>query len=149
MSAMGKRVKSLLSNQKYGVLAVIDRDSGISYGAYVNYACDARGYPVMLISSLARHTQALSANPAASLLVADLPQSGDILTGQRACFMGRWHKIEYSDQMTVAYLAQHPYAQGYIGFADFSFWQLLPELIHTVAGFVQISTLPAAEVFED
>ena len=149
MSAIGKRVKSLLSTQKHGVLAVADRDSGISYGAYVNYACDAKGYPIMLISTLARHTQALNANPAASLLVADLPLSGDILTGQRACFMGHCRKIEYSEDMTAAYLAQHPYAAVYIGFSDFSFWRLQPELIHTVAGFGQIATLPATEVFEN
>ena len=149
MTEIGKRVKSLLSTQKHGVLAAIDRDSGISYGAYVNYACDAKGYPFMLISTLARHTQALQANPAASLLVADLPLSGDILTGQRACFIGHCRKIEYSDEMRAAYLAQHPYAEGYIGFSDFSFWQLLPELIHTVAGFGQIATLTATEVFED
>ena len=149
MSAMGKRVKSLLSTHKHGVLAVIDRESGISYGAYVNYACDAKGYPFMLISTLARHTQALQANPAASLLVSDLPQTGDILTGQRACFMGHCQQIEFSDDMKAAYLTQHAYAAAYIGFSDFSFWRLLPEFIHTVAGFGQIATLTATEVFED
>lgn len=147
MNDIGKRVKSLLASQKHGILAVTDRETGIPYGAYVNYACDASGYPVFSISALARHTQALNANPAASLLVAELPELGDILSGERACFIGRCCKIDASAETKMHYLAQHPYAAGYISFADFSFWLLVPEIVHTVAGFGQIATLPATEVF--
>ena len=147
MTDIGKRVKSLLSTQTHGVLAVIDRETGIPYAAYVNFACASHDYPVFLISSLSRHVQALSANPQASLLVANLPEVGDVLTGERASFLGLCSQVEASVDLEHAYLASHPYAAGYIGFADFSFWQLVPQLVHTVAGFGMIATLSAAEVF--
>ena len=147
MSDIGKRVKSLLLGHKHGVLSVADRETHIPYGALVNYACDAAGLPIFLFSTLARHTQAVLAQPKASLLVSALPASGDILTGMRAAFMGKCVKLEQDNGLQAAYLHAHPYASGYIGFGDFGFWRLEPELIHTVAGFGQIATLPADEVF--
>lgn len=147
MSDIGKRVKSLLLGQRHGVLAVSDSQTSIPYGALVNYACDAKGYPIFLFSSLARHTHALLKQPAASLLVNELPTTGDVLTGMRASIMGRCVNLGQNAEVQAAYLAAHPYAAGYVGFGDFSFWQLEPELIHTVAGFGQIATLPASEVF--
>ncbi len=139
MSEISKRVKSLLLAQKHGVLAVLDKTT--PYGALVNYACGSDGCPIFLISTLARHTQALLANPAASLLISDVPATGDILTGQRASFMGRCVKLAETAAAREIYLAKHPYAAGYVDFGDFSFWKLEPELVHTVAGFGQIATL--------
>ena len=148
MSEVGKRVKSLLLSQKHGVLAVTDRQTSIPYGALVNYACGHKGWPIFLFSALARHTQALTVDPAASLLVSEPFKSGDILTGMRASIMGQCVNLGQDQEAKVAYLALHPYAAGYAEFSDFSFWRLEPKLIHTVAGFGQIATLPAAEVFE-
>jgi len=148
MSEISKRVKSLLLAQKHGVLAVTDRATGIPYGALVNYVCNEKGMPIFLFSSLARHTQSLLVNPAASLLVADLPVQGDILTGQRASFMGRCVRLETDNAVKATYLVTHPYAAGYAQFSDFAFWQLKPELVHTVAGFGQIATLRASDVLK-
>jgi len=146
MREISKSVKSLIASQKHGVLAV-NHPTGMPYAAFVNYACDEQGFPIFLISNLARHTQALLANPAASLLVSELPATGDILTGQRASIMGRCVRLENIEAAKAAYLALHPYASGYAGFSDFSFWRLEPELVHAVAGFGQIATMPATEVF--
>jgi len=147
MSEVGKSVKSLVSSQKHGVLAVTDRQSHIPYGALVNYACDHKGLPIFLFSALARHTQALAVDPAASLLVSELPSDGDVLTGLRASIMGQCVRLGQDQAAKDVYLAWHPYAAGYAEFGDFSFWRLEPTLIHTVAGFGRIATLPAAEVF--
>ena len=147
MSEIGKSVKSLVSSQKHGVLAVTDRQTRIPYGSLVNYACDHRGWPIFLFSALARHTQALTVDPAASLLVSELPPNGDILTGMRSSIMGRCVNLGQDQAAKDVYLALHPYASGYAEFGDFSFWRLEPTLIHTVAGFGRIATLPATEVF--
>ena len=148
MSEIGKSVKSLVSSQKHGVLAVTDRQTSVPYGSLVNYACDHTGLPIFLFSALARHTQALSVNPAASLLVNELPPNGDVLTGLRASIMGQCVTLGQNQAAKEAYLALHPYAAGYAEFGDFSFWRLEPTLIHTIAGFGQIATLPATEVFD-
>ena len=147
MSEIGKSVKSLVSSQKHGVLAVTDRQTRIPYGSLVNYACDHRGLPIFLFSALARHTQALTVNPAASLLVSEAYTGGDILTGMRASIMGQCVNLGQDQAAKDVYLALHPYASGYAEFGDFSFWRLEPTLIHTVAGFGRIATLPSAEVF--
>lgn len=147
MSEIGQSVKSLVSSQKHGVLAVIDRQTHIPYGSLVNYACDHKGWPIFLFSTLARHTQALIEYPAASLLVCELPPNGDVLTGMRASLMGKCVSLGQDQAAKDAYLALHPYAAGYAEFSDFSFWRLEPTLIHTVAGFGRIATLPATEVF--
>jgi putative heme iron utilization protein len=44
------------------------------------------------------------------------------------------------------YLAVHPAAALYAGFADFSFWRLEPESVHAVAGFGRISTFPGQDM---
>jgi heme iron utilization protein len=147
MSELGKSVKSLLLSQKHGVLAVIDRQTHSPYGALVNYACDHKGWPIFLFSALARHTQALIEDSGASLLVSELPSHGDVLTGMRASIMGKCVSLGQDQAAKDAYLALHPYAAGYAEFGDFSFWRLEPTLIHTVAGFGRIATLPATEVF--
>src|SRR5665213_2526915 len=113
MSEVGKSVKSLVSSQKHGVLAVTDRQSHIPYGALVNYAGDHKGLPIFLFSALARHTQALAVDPAASLLVSELPSDGDVLTGLRASIMGQCVRLGQDQAAKDVYLAWHPYCLLY------------------------------------
>jgi putative heme iron utilization protein len=131
---------------RVGSLGVVDFENGGPYISLANYACDALGHPVFLFSRLARHTRCLLADKRASLLVTEVPKEGDPLTGLRATFMG--HAAEISGAgMVQAYLTKHPYAAGHIGFGDFGFWRLTPEIVHIVGGFGRIETLKAADVF--
>ncbi len=146
MSETAKHAKSALLSGRFGTFGTVDFENGGPYLSLANYACNAQDLPVFLFSKLARHTKCLLTDKRASLLVAEVPIEGDPLTGLRATFMGRAEQIA-GDDVAQAYIAKHPYAAGYAGFADFGFWRLMPETVHIVGGFGRIETLKAADVF--
>jgi putative heme iron utilization protein len=138
--------RNLLRRARTGTLASLNADDGIPYASLVNVATDVRGLPLLLISTLAWHTRNLMADPRASLMVAEVPPSGDALTGPRVSVMGRFVKVE-DGSVRRRYLARHPSAELYAGFGDFAFWRLEAEQAHAVAGFGRIETIPAGEMF--
>jgi putative heme iron utilization protein len=142
----GTEARQLLRNARTATLASLNQDDGTPYASLVNVATDVAGCPLILISTLAWHTRNLLANPRASIMVAEVPPSGDALTGPRVTVMGRFVKVDDA-QMRRRYLARHPQASFYAGFGDFAFWRLEPEREHAVAGFGRIETMEADEVF--
>ena len=141
---MKETVKPILKRAKTGTLSVIDFETGAPFGALVNVATDEQGHPIFLFSQLARHTKCLNTDPRASLLVMELPQAGDALTGFRATITGRMEQV--SDGLRARYVAHHPYAEMYAGFGDFGFWRMAPEMVYVVAGFGRIQSFKAEEV---
>lgn len=146
MNENAKLTRVALENGRYGSLAVIDSESGRPYVSLVNYACDAAGFPIFLLSGLARHTRCLLKDQRASLLVAEIPSDGDALTGLRASFSGTMERVA-AEGVKILYVAKHPYAAGYAEFGDFGFWKLTPDFVHLVGGFGRIETLKAEAVF--
>jgi hypothetical protein len=145
-SFTGGDARRLLREANTASLGTLNRDDGGPYVSVVNMATDPMGWPIVLISRLAWHTLNIMAHPKASILAAELPASGDVLTGSRVSVMGTF---EPGDPRSLRhrYLSRHPEAGAYIDFGDFSFWRLRPERIHAVAGFGRIETMPADEVF--
>jgi heme iron utilization protein len=144
----GLEARKLLRRARTAALATLNRDGEGPYVSVVNIATDVNGWPIILISRLAWHTRNLLINQKASILVSELPDSGDALTGPRVTIMGRFVPAS-GEAMKRRYLARHPAAQGYAGFSDFSFWRLEPQKIHAVAGFGRIETMAPDEVFLD
>lgn len=142
---MKETAKTVVKSAKIGTLCVRDYEHGTAFGALVNVATDLTGWPVFLLSTLARHTKSIIADPQASLLVCELPAEGDPLTGFRATLTGQMEQV--GDDFRETYLARHPYAEIYVGFGDFNFWRLRPSMIYVVAGFGQIQSFKATEVF--
>lgn len=138
--------RALLRRARTATLGTINADDGTPYASLVNVATDVRGYPLLLVSTLAWHTRNLLADPRGSLMVAEVPPSGDALTGPRVTVMGRFAKVEEA-AIQRRYLARHPAAELYAGFGDFAFWRMMPERAHAVAGFGRIETIPADEMF--
>jgi len=138
--------RNLLRRARTATLGTLNRDTGVPYASLVNVATDVRGWPLILVSTLAWHTRNLLADARASLMVAELPEAGDALTGARVTVMGRFHKTE-EPALARRYLARHPAAELYAGFGDFAFWRLEPEQAHAVAGFGRIETMGADEMF--
>ena len=134
---MKETAKTVLSRAKTGTLSVVDFETGTPFGALVNVATDETGLPLFLFSKLARHTKSLLINPAASLLVAELPEQGDALTGFRATITGTLSEVKIDPAL---YLTKHPYAEMYVGFGDFGFWRMSPQKIYVVAGFGRIQS---------
>jgi heme iron utilization protein len=141
---MKEKIKDVLSWTKTGTLSVVDFETGAPFGALVNVATDAQHLPVFMFSSLARHTKCLIVDPRASLMVMELPNDGDALTGFRATLSGMIEKAEA--ELVERYIAHHPYAELYAGFGDFGFWRLQPQKVYVVAGFGKIQSFEWCDV---
>jgi hypothetical protein len=142
----GAEARQLLRRARYASLATKSKESGTPYVSLANIATGGNGHPLLLISRLAWHTQNLEADQAASIMVAEPPPEGDVLTGPRVTVLGRFERTE-DKAVRRRYLAHHPAAAMYADFGDFGFWRMIPNAIHAVAGFGRIETLESGEVF--
>ncbi len=144
-SFTGSEARRLVRKRSKGALSTLNKVGGGPYVSLVNLATTGEGNPIILVSTLAWHTQNLLENNQGSLLVEDTDGLVDPLTGARVTVMGTFQKTEYPG-VRQRYLARHPSAQLYVDFGDFSFWTLQIENAHAVAGFGRIETLDAAEI---
>jgi putative heme iron utilization protein len=113
------------------------RHPGHPFGSVMPYAPDERGAPLLLISSMAMHTQNLEADSRVSLLVTQPGWTEDPLAGGRVTLMGRATRAPDHEQSVAreAYLARHPKAAFWVDFEDFAFWRLEVADVYFVGGF--------------
>ncbi len=136
----------VLRNARTASLGVLDHETGGPLCALVNVAITSQFLPIILTSTLSRHTQCLDRDTRGSLLVTgELPAKGDALTGFRASLTGRFSRRAEKD-VRDSYLAHHPYADVYAGFGDFGFWVMEPLKLYVVAGFGRVFTYDAQEL---
>jgi len=144
--------KKLLRSIRAGALATIDRNTGHPFGSLVNVATDSDGSPLILVSRLSSHTANLEADSRASLLLAAAGK-GDPLAHPRLTVLGRFAKIarDAGDEAHLRrrFLARHPKAELYAGFADFALWRMIVESAHLNAGFARAADLTAADIMTD
>lgn len=144
--------KRLLRSIRAGALATIDRNTGHPFGSLVTVATDSDGSPLILISRLSSHTANLEADRRASVLLAAAGK-GDPLAHPRLTVLGRFAKIarDGADEphLRRRFLARHPKAELYAGFADFALWLMSVESAHLNAGFARAADLTAADVLTD
>ncbi len=138
--------REVWADARTGTLSVLDFETGGPLGALVNVAVTDRFQPIILTSTLSRHTQCLDRDGRASVMVTgDLPSEGDALTGFRATLTGAFTCSTDKD-VAAAYLTRHPYAELYAGFGDFGFWLMSPARLYVVAGFGRVFNYDAAEL---
>ena len=144
--------KNLLRAVRAGALATIDRNTGHPFGSLVNVATDSDGSPLILISRLSSHTANLEADGRASVLLATAGK-GDPLAHPRLTVLGRFAKIprNAADEARSRrrFLARHPKAELYAGFADFALWRMTVASAHLNAGFARAADLTATDVMTD
>jgi putative heme iron utilization protein len=144
-----ERCRTLVSAARTATLSTLARDPrGYPFGSLVTLACDARGRPLLLLSSLAEHTQNLTEHSEASLLVSDhAADREEPLAAGRVTLLGRCLPVAASEEpeARACFLASHPGAQGYAGFADFAFYRLDPMALRYVGGFGRMSWVTAAD----
>ena len=152
----GVTVRGLVRAAERATLAsALARDgSGRPYASLVLSACDHDGSPLLLLSDLADHSKNLAAEPKAALLFDGTVGQDDPLTGPRASLLGEIRPIEDQDgdraaRLTARYLARHPGAEAYAGFADFRLYRMTVESAHLIAGFGRIHWLAGPEVLFD
>ncbi|MHA1113180.1 MAG: HugZ family pyridoxamine 5'-phosphate oxidase [Alphaproteobacteria bacterium] len=129
----------------HGALATIDAAEGGPYVSMVTLACDHDGAPVLLLSDLADHSRNLANDDRVSLLVEAVPAGArppaNPQTRARATLIGRI--AESTDPRHRArYLARHPDARAYAGFADFRVYRFAVARVRLVGGFAKAVTLP-------
>ncbi len=116
------------------------------YASLVLVALDTDASPLLLISDIAVHTKNLTRHPHASLLFDATAGLAEPLAGARVTVLGAIARVAGDDRprLHARFLARHPSAAGYAGFADFGLWRLTPERAHLVAGFGRIHWIEAA-----
>jgi putative heme iron utilization protein len=139
--------KKLLRESRSGALATLLPASGDPYCSLVNVASAADGAPLLLISRLAVHTRNLLADPRVSLML-DERREGDPLEGARVMLQG---KAAATDEPATRrrYLARHPEAEMFAGFADFAFYRIALAGAHLVAGFGRIVDLKSSDILTE
>ncbi len=126
----------LVRQRGVGALATAMAEGGAPYASMVTYACDHRGQPLFLFSTLSDHTQNILGNPQASLLVEQAANNRNPQTGPRVTLMGTI-KRDKDPATRARFLARHPDAALYADFGDFAFYRMKVEKAHYVGGFAR------------
>ncbi|MGH7309911.1 MAG: HugZ family protein [Candidatus Rokuibacteriota bacterium] len=145
--SFAERARTLAAQVRTGTLATLSRQHpGHPFASLMPYALDADGRPLLLISTMAVHTQNLLADPRASLLVTQPDVSGEPLAGGRLTLMGEARALGDDETVLVraAYLARHPMAGSWVDFGDFGFWRLEVRNVYFVGGFAAMGWVDAA-----
>jgi heme iron utilization protein len=122
-------------------------EGGWPYASLVLVAADYDSSPLLLISTLAEHTQNLARDARASLLFDGTQGLDDPLTGARVTLLGEMHPD--SDAVRLRrFVARHPSAALYAGFRDFGLYRMRIARAHLVAGFGRIHWIDSADIIE-
>lgn len=125
--------RRLVRAAAHGALAT-RRADGTPFVSLSATATDHEGRPLMLLSQLAEHTRNLAADDRVSLLFEEARERPNPQTKPRVTLVGRARPADDAEAR-ARYLARHPSAALYAGFADFAFFRLEVETAHYVAGF--------------
>ncbi|CAN0475298.1 unnamed protein product [Laminaria digitata] len=142
------RSRALIRSSDRAVLSTAMTGDGWPYGSLVMTACDHAARPLLLISELAEHTKNLAGDTRASLLFDGTAGLENALTGARVTVMGRLTPADDA-ALTARYVARHPDAEMYLGFADFKLFEMTVERAHIVAGFGAIHWIAAGDLLFD
>src|SRR6266481_307341 len=123
--APGLTVRRLMRSCDRAALATSLID-GAPYASLVLFALDLDATPLLLLSDLAEHSRNIGRDCRVSLLI---DGTGGL-----------------TDRLMARFIARHPSAAGYAGFADFKLYQMTPARAHLVAGFGRIRWLDGDEI---
>jgi len=143
-----ERARTLVHLARSGMLSTLSRrHQGHPFGSVMPYAPDPRGAPLLLISSMAMHTQNLEADPRASLLVTESGGKEDPLAAGRVTVMGHAARVPDGERPAARalYLERHPGAGEWVDFSDFAFWRLEVRDVYFVGGFGAMGWVTAAD----
>ena len=149
IAEIAAEARRLVREAVKGSLATLDLPGGAPYASLITLATDASGAPTFLISTLARHTRNLVADPRASILIdgtgIGAGDNADPLQGARLTLSGRAEKTG-DPAVRRRFLARQQAASFYADFPDFSFWRLELESAHLIGGFGKIVDLAASDL---
>lgn len=130
--------KTLVRSARFGAIAVLEPGTGAPLASRVGVATDIDGTPLILISGLAAHTQAIAADPRCSLLLGE-PGKGDALAYPRLTLICKATRLERGtvegDRAKRRYLNHNPKGKLYADLGDFAFFRLEVERASLNGGF--------------
>lgn len=130
--------KTLVRLARHGALATLDPTTGAPQVTRVGVSTDFDGAPVLLISGLAAHFPALTADSRCSLLIGE-PGKGDPLAHARITITAEARILQRDDpdslRIAARYLAHQPKAKLYADLGDFRFVRLEPKSASLNGGF--------------
>jgi heme iron utilization protein len=142
----GAVARGLIRTQDRAILSTSHRDQeGWPFGSLVMTACEHDATPLLLLSDLAEHTRNIKNDARVSLLFNGTNGLDDPLTGPRATILGR-ARVNESAASHDRFLARHPSAETYAGFADFHLYSVDVERAHVVAGFGRIDWADGTDI---
>ncbi len=141
--------RQLLQGAAHAALASLEPQTLWPLASRVSLAMQADGVPLVLISRLSAHYDAIDQDPRCSLLVGE-PGEGDPLRHARMTVLCSATKVPPSERLAArsVFVARHPGAQMYADFADFDFFRLVPQRASLNAGFGRAYSLTAADVMD-
>ncbi|MEI7712584.1 MAG: pyridoxamine 5'-phosphate oxidase family protein [Rhodospirillales bacterium] len=119
--------------------------SGQPFASLVTHACTPDLSLLLFLSDLSEHTRHLRADPRCSLLVCGPPTEANPQTAPRVTVTGLAESAD-DPALKARYLALHPYAALYAGFADFNIWRIKPLNALFVGGFARAVRLRSADL---
>lgn len=141
--------KTLVRTARFGALAVLDPTTGAPLASRVGIATDLDGTPLILVSMLAAHTQALITDARCGLLLGE-PSKGDPLAHPRISLSCTAERLEPGSeaerQARRRYLNRNPKAELYAGLGDFHFFRLALERASLNGGFGRAYLLEAGDL---
>jgi heme iron utilization protein len=115
------------------------------YASLVLVAVDHDLSPLLLMSDLALHSQAIKTDDRVSLLFDGTTGLDQPLTGPRVTLLGRAAPTD-DPGARQRFLARQPDAAMYAGFGDFRFYRVTLERAHLVGGFGKIRWIESADL---
>ncbi|MEQ1488510.1 MAG: pyridoxamine 5'-phosphate oxidase family protein, partial [Methylotenera sp.] len=132
---LAKEALQFLRTTQSGVLSTFSaKFVGYPFGSVAPFILDHSGQPIILISTIAEHTQNIIANPKVSLLV--FAGADDLQANARLTLIGEAVQIDKEDShLRARYLRYFPQAESYFDMHDFSFYRIQIAQVRYIAGF--------------
>ena len=138
--------RALLRAARAGTLAT--SAGGQPFASLVTPATAPDGSVLMLLSGLSEHTRHLRDEPRCAVMVAGPPAGLNPQTAPRLTVTGL-AQPEPDPAMKARWVALHPYAAFYAGFADFQVFRLRPVAGQFIGGFASATRLRQADLAWD
>ncbi len=139
-------VRCLLRAARSGTLA--SSAAGQPFASLVTPACSPDLSLLLFLSDLSEHTRHLRGDPRCSMLVCGPAAEANPQTAPRVTITGLAEAID-DKALKARFLAVHPYATLYAGFADFRVWRIRPMAALFVGGFARAVRLRSADLTPD
>ncbi|MCC7425405.1 MAG: pyridoxamine 5'-phosphate oxidase family protein [Alphaproteobacteria bacterium] len=141
--------RALLRRARDGVLGTVL--AGQPFCSLVTPAPAPDLSPLLFLSALSEHTRHLRADPRCSLLVQGPPAGPNPQRRMRLTITGLAAPVPEAEAaaLKARWLARHPYAALYAGFADFALWRIAIGAALLVGGFARARRLAARDLAPD